>query len=123
VTARPAKGMPVKKPREQDLVNACLQLLKLRGVFAWRNNSGAFVLGEGKGRRFFRAGLVGGSDILGVLHPTGQLLAVEVKRPGGKPTPQQQAFLDAVRAAGGVAAVVRDVAELVALLDGLEVTP
>ena len=45
----------MKAPREQDLVAACLQLLRLRGVFAWRNNSGAFVLGEGKRRRFFRS--------------------------------------------------------------------
>jgi hypothetical protein len=109
----------VKAPREQDLVNACLRLLRLRGVYAWRNNSGAFVLGQGKGRRFFRAGLVGSSDILGVLPPSGRLLAVEVKRPGGRPTPHQQAFLDQVRAAGGVAAVVRDVADLGAMLDRL----
>jgi hypothetical protein len=96
-----------------------LQLLKLRGVLAWRNNSGAFVLGKGKGRRFFRAGLVGSSDILGCLPAGGRLLAVECKLPGGKLTPHQQAFLEAVRACCGVAAVVCDMKELVALLDGL----
>jgi hypothetical protein len=111
----------VKGPKEQDLVNACLQLLALRNVFAWRNNSGAFVLGEGAARRFFRAGKVGGSDVLAVLPPAGQLLAIECKRPGGKgPTAAQAAFLDSVRAAGGEAAVIRDVAELVQLLDGLQ---
>jgi hypothetical protein len=109
----------MKKPRESDVLAACLQLLRLRGVFAWRNNSGAFVLGDGKGRRFFRAGLPGSADILGVL-PGGRFLAVEVKRPGGKPTPPQRAFLAAVEAAGGVSTVIRDVAELVALLDGLQ---
>ena len=41
----------MKAPREQDLVAACLQVLRLRGVFAWRNNSGAFVLGKAVGVR------------------------------------------------------------------------
>jgi hypothetical protein len=49
----------VKAPRASALVAACLQLLRLRGVLAWRNNAGAFALGEGPGRRFFRAGTKG----------------------------------------------------------------
>jgi hypothetical protein len=107
----------MRAPREQDTVRACLQLLQLRGIFAWRNNSGAFVLGRARNRRFFRAGTPGGSDILGVL-PGGRFLAVEVKRPRGMPTPRQQMFLAAVEAAGGVAVVIRDVGELAALLNG-----
>jgi hypothetical protein len=57
----------VKAPRETALVRACLELLALRRILAWRNNSGAFLLGEGTGRRFVRAGLRGSADILGVL--------------------------------------------------------
>jgi hypothetical protein len=90
-----------------------LQLLALRGVFAWRNNSGAFVIREAGRRRFVRAGLVGGSDILGVL-PGGRFLAV----PGNRPTAAQRAFLDQVTAAGGLALVGYDVAELSRFLDG-----
>jgi hypothetical protein len=109
----------MKAAREQDLVAACLTLLSLRGVFAWRNNSGAFVLGQGQGRRFFRAGLVGSADILGLLPPAGRFLALECKVGRNKPTAQQAAFLAAVEAAGGLSLVVYDVAELVRLLDGL----
>jgi hypothetical protein len=109
----------VKAPKETALVRACLGLLRLRGAFAWRNNSGAVVLGQGKARRFFRAGLVGSADILGLLPPAGRFLAVECKAGRNKPTAEQVAFLAAVEAAGGLAIVVYDVRELVQLLDGL----
>jgi hypothetical protein len=110
----------VKAPRESDLVKACLQLLKLRGVYCWRQNSGAAVFGQGKARRFVQMtrGVQGVSDILGIL-PGGRFLAVEAKRPGNWPTAHQEAFLDAVRAQGGVALVVHDVGELAAALERL----
>ncbi len=110
----------MRRPTETDLVRQCLDLLKLRGVYAWRNNSGAFVLGKGSGRRFFRAGAKGSADVIGVLPGSGRFLAVECKVGSNQPTADQVAFLDAVRAAGGVAVVIRDVAELVALLDDLQ---
>jgi hypothetical protein len=104
----------VASPRETDIVRACLAYLRARGVFAFRVNSGA-VAGEHKGkRRFVRFnGAKGCSDILGVL-PGGRFLAVEAKRPGNRPTADQAAFLAAVSAAGGLALVVHDVAELAA---------
>jgi hypothetical protein len=82
-------------------------------------NTGAFVVGKGAARRFFRAGVKGGADIWGVLPPTGRLLCVETKRPGKKPTIEQEAFLEGIRAAGGVALVVSDVAALDAALAAL----
>ena len=107
----------MKAPRETDLVRVCLAYLRLRGVFAWRVNSGAVAGEHGGKRRFVRFnGAKGCSDVLGIL-PGGRFLAVETKMPGRKTTPHQQAFLDAVRAAGGLALVVRDVAELAAALD------
>jgi hypothetical protein len=103
----------VKAPRETDLVKACLQLLKLHGVPCWRNNCGAARYTNAAGRpRLVRFGAVGSSDILGVLPPEGRLLAIEVKGRTGKLTPTQAAFLDNVRAAGGLALVVRDVRDL-----------
>lgn len=105
--------MGMKPQREQDIVNACLQLLRLRGVLAWRQNSGAFT-GEYKGKKRFVQfnGIKGCSDILAVLPPCGRFLAVEAKRPGEKPTPHQSAFLASVEAMGGVAVVVSDVMQL-----------
>jgi len=96
---------------EREVVAACLHLLLLKSIFAWRNNTGA-VLSEYKGKkRFFRYGYKGSSDILGVL-PDGRLLAVECKGKYGKLTPDQEKFLDRIRRSNGVAVVARDAHEL-----------
>jgi hypothetical protein len=54
----------------------------------------------------------GVSDIIGCIPKTGRFLAIEVKRPGGKPTPEQQQFIDTINAAGGLAFVARSVEEV-----------
>jgi hypothetical protein len=113
----------MKAPREQDLVKPALQLLALRGVFAWRNNSGAICATSNGKRRFVRfGGMPGSADVLGVL-PGGRFLGIELKKPGGKPTAKQEAFLAAVRAAGGVAWVVSSLAELEARLGEVLAAP
>lgn len=43
----------------------------------------------------------------------GRFIALEIKTPAGRPTPAQLAALDAVRRAGGTAAIVRSAAEAV----------
>ena len=114
--------MSVPRPTEQSIVNACLQLLALRGAFAWRVNQGA-VKTDGRFIRFNR--VEGCSDVIGTLppgkfHAGGRFLAVECKRPGlgkrSRPEPHKQAFLDRVSACGGLALCVTGVAELDALL-------
>jgi len=75
------------------------------GVLLFRNNSGV-------ARRRVRFGLaVGSSDLIGLLVPSGRFIAIEVKSASGKPTEEQLAFLDAVRAAGGFGAIVRSLDE------------
>jgi len=112
--------MTMKATRETDLVNACLQLLKLRGVFAWRQNTAGIRRRDRAGREFWAApALRGVADILAVAPGSGKLVALEVKRPGGKPTAEQVAFLDSVNVAGGIGMVIRDVGALAALLDQL----
>jgi len=78
-----------------------LRYLRIMHVFCWRNNTGR--------RGGVSYGRIGSADILGILKPSGRLLAIEVKKPGGKPTEDQLAFLWAVRDAGGVAIVATDV--------------
>lgn len=107
--------------RESDVLAGCLQYLALKGVFAWRQNQGAIPLKGGGYRRF--VGLRGVADILGVLPQSvdlpgegrvrfGNLLAVEVKRPGEAPRPDQSAFLARVNELGGVGVCVHSVREL-----------
>jgi hypothetical protein len=108
--------MSIKLPSESVVLAGCLQLLKLAGVFCWRANTGGAYMDGGGRRRFVRFGPVGCADILAALPPAGKLLAVECKRPGGKATPSQRAFLQAVNDAGGLGVVIDDVQQLEELL-------
>jgi hypothetical protein len=104
---------------EAVVLRQVLDLLHLRGVFAWRNHTTGIW---DPARKVFRAnvGLRGVSDVIGVLSG-GRFLAVECKGPRGRLTDEQTVFLDNVVKAGGVALVIRDVKELERELDALEV--
>lgn len=107
------------KPLEKDIQKAILDYLALRRIPAWRVNSGAMV-GEYKGkRRFMRFnGAAGHSDIAGVLSG-GRALFIECKRPGGKPTPDQLAFIETMKATGALAFVATSVADVERALNGV----
>jgi hypothetical protein len=109
--------------RERDVLAGCLKLLALRGIPAWRANSGAARLRNANGAsRFVQFGVRGQADILGVLPPDGRFLAVETKAPRrGRLSADQKAFLEMIRRAGGVAIVAHDAAELATELDLLSV--
>jgi hypothetical protein len=94
---------------ERDIQKACLRYLDLKGIFAWRQNTAGVYNPKTDSYRFH--GLRGVSDILGCL-PDGKLLAVEVKQPGNKPTPDQNSFLNNVAERGGIACCVHSVDEL-----------
>ena len=90
-----------------------LAYLGVRGIMAWRNNTGAMAIPAGRGgkSRYVRFGVRGQADITGILK-NGIRLEIEVKRPDfRKPAAgsatisqrEQQAFLDAIRAQGGCA--------------------
>lgn len=102
----------MRQPSESDIQRTILDYLALLRIPAWRNNSGAVALGEGKSRRYVRYGQKGSSDILGVLPPSGRLLAIEVKRPGNKPTEHQTAWLERMRAAGAVCIVATSIEDV-----------
>ena len=63
----------------------------------------------------------GYSDLHGML-PGGRYFALEVKRPGESVTPEQLAFIEAVRGGGGMAAAVRHWEDVRSLLWG-EIDP
>lgn len=105
--------LPVAPSHEQATVKAILQLLHLNRIPSWRINTGGAKIGD----RFVRFGMVGMSDIVGIL-PSGRFLAIEVKSATGKVTRPQQAFLDTVNAHGGYGFVARSV-EYVRLALGL----
>jgi hypothetical protein len=93
---------------------ACLRYLERRGFFSWNNPSGAVRIAPD---RWLHFGRKGSADIIGCL-PDGRFLAVEVKAPGGRLSPEQREFLEDIRGLGGFALVVRDWRELDAALRG-----
>lgn len=63
----------------------------------------------------FGVGGKGGGDLIGWTR-SGQFASVEVKTDKGRVTGEQQAFIDAVKRAGGKAGVARSIAEALAIL-------
>lgn len=117
MSARPKFKLRPPEPAESQVLRGVLQLLAYHPRVAWahRMNSGLTWLPSGKAgkKQPVRFGFVGCPDVLGQLRD-GRALAVEVKKPSGIVTPEQAAFLECVRANGGLALVARsadDVAE------------
>lgn len=99
--------------KESDIQRLIMLALSEAGCLIWRNNTGVLKNAAGIPIKF---GLcVGSSDLIGIA-PGGRFLAVEIKTPTGKPTPEQTRFIEAVRARGGIAGIARSPAEALALL-------
>ena len=93
---------------EQGIQRAILDYLRWRGIPCYKHqNAGIYRDG-----RYIPSHTRGVSDIIGCIPKTGRYLAIEVKRPGGKPTPEQQQFIDTINGAGGLAFVAHSVEEV-----------
>ena len=121
--AQSSGKMTVKKcrlpvPSETETTKAILELLAIHKIFAWRANTGGAAYPDGKGGfRHVRYGFGGVADLIGIMPLShglapGRFLAIEVKYPGKRPTADQQAFLDAVNAHGGIGFVATSVEEV-----------
>lgn len=102
--------------RIQDEIR--LALGSIHGLVVWRNNVGLARHFDPKTHetQTVKYGLANGSsDLIGVLR--GRFVALEVKRPGEKPTKDQEQWLSIVRACGGFAAVVTSAEEAVAAIE------
>ena len=88
---------------EKDITNKILKYLKtVPGCFAWKEHGGIY-------------GTAGVPDIIACVN--GRFVAFEVKTQTGKSTKLQKATIKKILAAGGVAAVVRSVDEVRAVLE------
>ena len=113
---------------ETQIQRRIMLRLSEAGCTVWRNEtSGAWL-----GKIIHKAGnqvtianahmmvfglAVGSSDIIGIA-PNGKFLAVEIKTTTGRATKEQLAFIEAVRAAGGIAGIARTPEEALALISG-----
>jgi len=103
------------KVSEKEIQKTILDYLHLRGIFAWRNNTGAFRSVYNGKERFHRFGTPGSGDILG-LTKQGKFFSIEVKAPGNKVTPDQERFMTEVRANQGIAFVAYSVDDVEAFI-------
>ena len=93
--------MNAKLPRERESKVLRSVMIRLRhrfGIRLFRRNIGAIREGD----RFVRFGRAGESDLWGI-DPGGAHWEIEVKRPGGKPTPKQITWLREMHGLGCVA--------------------
>lgn len=91
-----------------------------------RNNCGSYKSPTGTFVRY-GVGNPGGSDLIGLRTVTitpqmvgqciGQFVALEIKRPGQRPTEQQEQFMAMVRDRGGLAGVATSVEQAQAMLE------
>ena len=115
-------------PSERDIQHAIRLTAGRAPHCLWRNNVGQARMPDGSTVRF---GLCqGSSDLIG-LTPTlitpehvgktiARFVAIEVKTPTGRLTPEQERFLALVTAKGGLAGVARSPADALAILRGTE---
>jgi hypothetical protein len=99
---------------ENDLKNLILDYLSAKGIFHWRNNSGA-VVSEYKGKkRFMRYGAVGSPDIFCVVK--GRCIGLELKGPKGKQSDSQKEFQERLEEAGGLYLLVYELEDITEFL-------
>lgn len=101
-----------KQKPEQQIKNSILAWLKIKGIFAWPNDSvGVYDPVKKIYRmRHSKFKLNGVSDILGIYSTT--FLAIECKAPKGRLSKEQREFLEMVRDLGGIAIVARSIEDV-----------
>lgn len=120
-----AKAKPLRltrpEPSESAVLAAVRRALRVHARVAWfeRMNSGAHVAGDGSSRRFVRYGFKGCPDIIGQL-TDGRALYIEVKKPSGRVSDEQKAFLARAARFNAVAFVARSVSDVFAVLDAVK---
>src|ERR1700721_165734 len=97
--------------KESDVQRQILDYLTLRGIFHYRNNSGAFVDSQ---KHFYRFGALGSPDIICVIN--GQYVGIEVKAPKGKQSEHQKEFQKQLEAAGGRYLLVYSLDDVISLI-------
>ena len=100
---------------ESDIQRSIMLALSQAGCLIWRNNSGILKNPAGIPIKF-GIGNPGGSDLIGIA-PGGRFIAIEVKTPKGRATPEQIRFIEAVKKHGGIAGIARSVEDALSLIN------
>ena len=97
--------MELKDIPESAVIQQVKQVIKVTGLKIQRINTGCFVIGTGRNRRFIKTADAGTCDFEGY-DMRGRFCAIECKRPsGGRLSPAQEARINDINRKGGVAFV------------------
>ena len=97
--------MELNKITEKEVVKQVKQVIKATGIKLQRINTGCFVIGTGRNRRFIKTADAGTCDFEGY-DMRGRFCAIECKRPvGGKLSAAQKERIADINSKGGVAFV------------------
>jgi hypothetical protein len=110
------------EPKEAAVLSAILRALKVHPHVAWfaRMNTGSGKLVRANGAsQWIRFSFPGCPDIIGQL-TDGRFLGIEVKRPSGRVSEDQQAFIAKATKNHGVAFVARSVDDVFRVLDRIK---
>ena len=115
---------------EREIQNSIRLMLPTLGCTAWRANVGQAWTGSEiqrlpdgsmfiRNARPFASGLPPGfSDLFGMVHETGKFFAIEVKSQTGRPTKQQENFIEFINNHGGLAGIARSVDDAKKIIGG-----
>ena len=96
--------------KEREIQAAILTYLRVRRHFVWKQHNIGIKKPNGS---YIPSNMLGVADILGGEKGTGRIIAIEVKRPGKKPSAAQEEFLENVRAVGGIGFVAYSVDDVI----------
>ena len=105
---RPRRATIKVKVNERDVLSACMDILQMKRIFFYRQNSGALKTESGG---FVRFGTPGAPDI--VLIVGGQYVGLEVKSSVDKQSESQRIFQAGLEEAGGLYWLVSDPQQLI----------
>ena len=90
---------------ESVVISEVKAIIKATGIKLQRINTGCFVIGTGRNRRFIKTADAGTCDFEGYDN-IGRFVAIECKRPsGGRLSPAQKERIEDINRKGGVAFV------------------
>lgn len=112
---------------EHQIQDQCIGYLRSKKWYVTRMNSGKYSVGEGRNRRFIMGHEAGTPDLMAFKEvmdhsvPNGirriELLFVEVKVLGNKPTPLQTAKMEELTEHGARCIIAHSLDELIELID------
>lgn len=104
------KDLKIPRLREEQKI---LDYLRFRGLPCYKHQNAGIRKSDGS---YIPTHTRGVSDIIGCIPNSGRFLAIEVKRPVGKPTAEQQQHIDTINEAGGLVFVARSTEEVITSL-------